>query len=116
MTQRRSHEDEIDRVLVFYRQLIYLASCDASRSVLASKRCERTNLPLATVLCSAIMIEMNNLPKDKPRKLKYIWRDVERRARRYGLSPRVPASYPLVEFDLANRVALVACDEGWCAE
>ena len=30
--------------------------------------------------------------------------------------PRLPAPYPLKEFDLANRVAIVGEAEGWCAD
>jgi 2-hydroxychromene-2-carboxylate isomerase len=41
-------------------------------------------------------------------------RDIERRAAMYGLKAAVPAPYPLKEFDLANRVAIVAAAEGWC--
>jgi 2-hydroxychromene-2-carboxylate isomerase len=63
----------------------------------------------------AIMREMDNGPfANKPEKAAYMWRDIERRAARYGLTPRLPAPYPLKEFDLANRVAIVAAREGWC--
>jgi 2-hydroxychromene-2-carboxylate isomerase len=63
----------------------------------------------------AIMREMDNIPfANKPAKAAYMWRDVERRAARYGFTPRLPAPYPLKEFDLANRVAIVAAREGWC--
>ena len=63
----------------------------------------------------AIMREMDNVPfANKPVKAAYMWRDVERRATRYGLKPRLPAPYPLKEFDRANRVAIVAAQEGWC--
>ena len=44
----------------------------------------------------------------------YMWRDIERRAALYGLPARVPAPYPLQEFNLANRVAVLAAREGWC--
>jgi 2-hydroxychromene-2-carboxylate isomerase len=65
----------------------------------------------------AIMREMDNIPfATKPIKARYMWRDVERRAARYGLAARVPAPYPLKEFDLANRVAIVGMREGWCAD
>jgi len=65
----------------------------------------------------AIMIEQKNIPfVGKPVKLAYMWRDIERRARARGLKPRVPAPYPLKEFDLANRVAIVGESEGWCAD
>jgi 2-hydroxychromene-2-carboxylate isomerase len=46
----------------------------------------------------------------------YMWRDIERRAQARGLSPRLPAPYPLKEFDLANRVAVVGEIEGRCAD
>jgi 2-hydroxychromene-2-carboxylate isomerase len=62
----------------------------------------------------AIMREMDNIPfANKPVKAAYMWRDIERRAASRGLAPRLPAPYPLREFDLANRVALVGCAEGW---
>jgi len=63
----------------------------------------------------AIMREMDNIPfANKPVKAAYMWRDIERRAARYGLRPVLPAPYPLREFDRANRVAIVAGHEGWC--
>jgi 2-hydroxychromene-2-carboxylate isomerase len=65
----------------------------------------------------AIMIEQKNIPfVGKPVKLAYMWRDIERRARARGLEPRLPAPYPLKEFDVANRVAIVGESEGWCAD
>lgn len=61
-----------------------------------------------------VMIEQNNIPfKGKPIKAAYMWRDIERRARRYGLSPRVPAPYPLPGLVLANQVATLGIKEGW---
>lgn len=63
----------------------------------------------------AIMREMGNIPfADKPAKLKYMWRDIGRFAAEAGLSPKLPAPYPLKEFDMANRVAIVGREEGWC--
>ena len=65
----------------------------------------------------AIMMEQNNIPfVGKPVKMAYMWRDIERRARKHGLEPRLPAPYPLKEFDLANKIAIVAETEGWCAD
>jgi len=65
----------------------------------------------------AIMQEMNNIPfATKPIKLAYMWRDVERRASKYGLSSKVPAPYPLKNLELANRVAVLGGSEGWCAD
>lgn len=65
----------------------------------------------------ALMQEMNNVPfVGKPAKENYMWRDLERRAGKYGLPIRLPIAYPLKNFDLANRVAIVARQEGWCPE
>ena len=64
-----------------------------------------------------IMIEMDNIPfRTKPVKAAYMWRDIERRAAIYGLSARVPAPYPLQEWDTANRVAVLGAEEGWVAD
>ncbi|MDJ0956911.1 MAG: 2-hydroxychromene-2-carboxylate isomerase [Arenicellales bacterium] len=62
-----------------------------------------------------LMQEIGNIPfTGKPVKEKYMWRDIERRAQRYGIPITVPVEYPLKNFDLANRVAIVARQEGWC--
>ncbi|MDA4847583.1 2-hydroxychromene-2-carboxylate isomerase [Hoeflea poritis] len=62
----------------------------------------------------AIMMEQNNIPfRDKPVKTAHMWRDIERRAQKYGFKARVPAPYPLEQFDLANRVAVYAKSQGW---
>jgi 2-hydroxychromene-2-carboxylate isomerase len=62
----------------------------------------------------AIMIEQNNIPfRDKPVKMNYMWRDIARRAQMYDLPARLPAPYPLREFDLANKVAIVGEDTDW---
>ena len=45
-----------------------------------------------------------------------MWRDIERRAEARGLSARLPAPYPLKGFDLANRVAVLGREEGWCRD
>jgi 2-hydroxychromene-2-carboxylate isomerase len=61
-----------------------------------------------------LMREQNNIPfATKPIKTGYMWRDIERRAAMYGLKANVPAPYPLKEFDLANRLALLGLEEGW---
>jgi len=65
----------------------------------------------------AIMVEMDNIPfANKPVKSRYMWRDIERRAGKYGIPVSIPAPYPLKEFDLANRVAIVGRQEGWCRD
>ena len=61
-----------------------------------------------------VMIKQNNIPfKDKPEKSAYMWRDIERRAAMYGLSPQIPAPYPLKELVLANQVAMLGVEQGW---
>ena len=64
-----------------------------------------------------IMVEMDNIPfRTKPVKAAYMWRDIERRAAMYGLPARVPAPYPLAQWDVANRVAVLGAAEGWVAD
>ncbi|MEQ9448935.1 MAG: 2-hydroxychromene-2-carboxylate isomerase, partial [Rhodospirillaceae bacterium] len=65
----------------------------------------------------ALMLEMNNRPFiGKPVKAQYMWRDIERRAARYGIPVKVPAPYPLEHFDLVNRIAVLAARDGWCED
>ena len=61
------------------------------------------------------MKEMNNIPfpKEKMNKVNYMWRDIERRAEGYGFFAKTPVPYPLTEFDLANKLALLGLKEGW---
>ncbi|MCA0870361.1 DsbA family protein [Seohaeicola saemankumensis] len=62
-----------------------------------------------------IMVEMDNVPfAKKPIKAAYMWRDIERRAAGFNLPVKVPAPYPLADFDRANRIATLARQEGWC--
>ena len=62
----------------------------------------------------AIMLAQNNIPfRDKPVKAAYMWRDIARRAQRYGLGLSLPAPYPLPELTRANRIAMVGMAEGW---
>lgn len=64
-----------------------------------------------------VMVAQNNIPfRDKPVKAAYMWRDIARRAERYGLHPTLPAPYPLDELALANQVALLGAEEGWVAQ
>ncbi len=61
-----------------------------------------------------IMVAQNNIPfRDKPVKAAYMWRDIERRALKYGLKPSIPAPYPLPGLPLANQVAILGAEEGW---
>ena len=63
-----------------------------------------------------IMMDMDNIPFTPPsKKIKsdYMWRDIDRRAGFYGLNPQIPAPYPLTQFDLANKLAILGMNEGW---
>jgi 2-hydroxychromene-2-carboxylate isomerase len=62
-----------------------------------------------------IMREQNNLPfTNKPIKTRYMWRDIKRRAARYGISFATPPHYPNDGEPIANQLAIIAADEGWC--
>ncbi len=63
-----------------------------------------------------LMIEMDNIPAKKPVKMAYSWRDVQRRAEKYGVPFRTRPPYPLKNFDLANRIAIIGAREGWCPD
>lgn len=62
-----------------------------------------------------IMIEMDNIPfANKPAKTAYMWRDLERRAGKQGVEFTAPPAYPVDPDLLANRVGIVAAQDGWC--
>tara|TARA_Y100001970_G_C14144467_1_gene809060 strand:+ start:339 stop:929 length:591 start_codon:yes stop_codon:yes gene_type:complete len=63
----------------------------------------------------AIMKEMNNIPfpKEKINKVNYMWRDIERRAEGYGFFAKTPVPYPLSEFDLVNKIAVLGLERQW---
>lgn len=64
-----------------------------------------------------IMQEMAYHPYlDKPVRTAHMWTDIGRQARKIGLSPRLPAPFPILGYELANRVAIVAAEEGWVAD
>jgi 2-hydroxychromene-2-carboxylate isomerase len=80
---------------------------------------ERANIALRWRPFNArsIMIEQNNRPfVGKPVKLQYMWRDLERRAHRYGIPFNGIPDYPVDPEGLANRVAVIASGEGWVAQ
>ncbi len=63
----------------------------------------------------AIMVEMNNIPfHTKPVKMRYMWRDVERRSGIYGLPWSAVPPYPIQRLSIVNRIALLGAKEGWC--
>ena len=46
-------------------------------------------------------------------KTRYMWRDLERRAAKYGIPLRLPISYPISNSKATNCVALLGMREGW---
>lgn len=61
-----------------------------------------------------ILNEMKHVPfADKPAKMNYMWRDIERRAAMHGIAIKVPAPYPAKQSGFANQVALLGMQEGW---
>ncbi len=62
-----------------------------------------------------ILREQDNSPfLGKPDKLRYMWRDIERRAARFGLPFAGPVPYPIDPESRASHVATLAQAEGWC--
>ncbi len=55
----------------------------------------------------------NNFRNVAPR-MAYLWRDIERRAAQHGLSFVAKPIWPTDPDQLANRVGVVAAQEGWC--
>jgi 2-hydroxychromene-2-carboxylate isomerase len=61
-----------------------------------------------------ILNDMKHVPfADKPAKMNYMWRDLERRAAMHGIPIKVPAPYPARLSGFANQVALLGMQEGW---
>jgi 2-hydroxychromene-2-carboxylate isomerase len=50
---------------------------------------------------------------DGSSKARYMWRDLERRARMYGISLTLPVPYPITNLTIANSAALLGMREGW---
>jgi 2-hydroxychromene-2-carboxylate isomerase len=63
---------------------------------------------------NTILLEMKHIPfADKPAKATYMWRDIQRRADKYGIAIALPAPYPVKQSIVANRIAMVGMREGW---
>jgi 2-hydroxychromene-2-carboxylate isomerase len=61
-----------------------------------------------------ILNDMKHVPfADKPAKMSYMWRDIERRAAMHGIPIKVPAPYPAKQSVIANQVGLLGMQEGW---
>ena len=82
------------------------------REIVAKENLELTVKPISI---RKIMQEMDNIPfpSSKQPKVNYMWRDIQRRAKRYHLPiPNVPVTYPLTYFDQANLVGIVVNQHG----
>jgi len=64
-----------------------------------------------------LFVEQTNIPfpKEKAAKVAYMWRDIERRAERFGLDWNGIPPYPVDRSGLANRLGVIAGKEGWAA-
>ena len=77
---------------------------------------ENVNIEINPISIRYIMKNQNNIPfpPEKKSKVDYMWRDIQRRAEVYGIpKPSLPVPYPLKNFDMANKVGIVANNEGW---
>ncbi len=77
---------------------------------------ENVKIEIFPISIRYIMKNQNNIPfpPEKKSKVEYMWRDIQRRAELYGIpKPSFPVSYPLKNFDMANKVGIVANNEGW---
>ena len=61
-----------------------------------------------------VMAENNIALRTQTAKVKYMWRDIERRASIDGVPFVKPPIWPTDPDLLANRVAMVAAEGGWC--
>jgi 2-hydroxychromene-2-carboxylate isomerase len=64
-----------------------------------------------------LFVEQTNIPfpKEKAAKVAYMWRDIERRAKRFGLDWNGVPPYPVDRSGLANRLGVIGAREGWAA-
>ena len=60
-----------------------------------------------------LMRENNVMLRDEAQKVRYMWRDIERRSALHGLPFVKPPIWPTEPDLLASRVAMVAAEEGW---
>ncbi len=77
------------------------------------------NIILRPIHIKSIMLDMDNIPfgPKKPTKKSYMFRDIQRRAEFYKINiPEIPILWPLKNFELANKIALIAINEGWGLE
>ena len=62
-----------------------------------------------------LMREQNNSPfAGKPVKMQCLWREIDRRAGRFGIAFNGPVIHPIDAAETAIHVATVAAMQGWC--
>ncbi|OUU62995.1 MAG: hypothetical protein CBC22_02835 [Alphaproteobacteria bacterium TMED62] len=77
------------------------------------------NIKLKPFNVRTIMLEMDNRPFPPSKKIKvdHMWRDIQRRAEIYEIViPSMPVPYPLKNMEIANQIALLGVNEGWCLD
>ncbi len=77
------------------------------------------NIQLKPFNVRSIMLAMDNRPftPSKQIKVDHMWRDIQRRAEIYNIVvPSLPVPYPLKNMELANQIAFLGINEGWCLE
>ena len=103
------------------KQLTAWLSIGSTYTYLTALRLEQVlakhdvDLLVKPISIRSIMKEMDNSPSppSKPEKVRYMLRDIERRAASHGLpAPKVPAPYPLTHFDRANLFGVVMINQG----
>jgi 2-hydroxychromene-2-carboxylate isomerase len=91
----------------------YLSVCRAEEVAAAAG----VNLVWRPFSVRTLMREQNNSPfVGKPVKMQYMWRDIERRAARFGIPFAGRPPYPIDAEERANRVATLAASQGWCSQ
>lgn len=101
----------------------FFFSCASTYSYLSVMRLERAATAAGVAVrwrpfnLGEITREQNNRPfVGKPVKMKYMWRDLERRAAQHGIAFAGVPPYPVDADRLAHRVATVAVQQGWCPQ
>ena len=67
---------------------------------------ENVKIEIYPISIRYIMKNQNNIPfpPEKEEKTRYMWRDIQRRAKKHGLPvPKTPVPYPLKEFDQCQQ-------------
>ena len=101
----------------------FFFSYGSTYTYLSVMRVEHVSVAAGVEVCwrpfhlRTITTEQNNRPFiGKPVKLKYMWRDLERRAHQHGIPFNGVPPYPVDADGLAHRVGTVASTENWCPE